>query len=183
MTLYRALPGFAACLMVCVALTFVESQPLSAAEPETLSATVIWAETGIPIEGAMVDLLGAPGVNPLQGDPLASLCLTNNVHVEVINALLAFGKPILATGGGGYNVDNTVRTWALVWTVLCGEQADHDATAGMGGVMLESTEWNGGHGLRDRVLIPSDAQRKVVDSVVKKVIEEVKKRIFPIHGI
>ncbi|MDH4203320.1 MAG: acetoin utilization protein AcuC [Phycisphaerae bacterium] len=124
------------------------------------------------------------GADTLQGDPLAGLSLTNNVHVEVINALLAFGKPILATGGGGYNVENTVRAWSLVWTALCGEQMAHEATAGMGGVMLETTEWaNGAAGLRDRVLIPSDFQRREVDPIVENVIEEVKNRVFPIHRI
>lgn len=123
------------------------------------------------------------GADTLQGDPLAGLSLTNNVHVEVINNLLAFGKRILATGGGGYNVENTVRTWALVWTALCGEQMAHDATAGMGGVMLGTTDWAGGAGLRDRVLIPTDYQRKSVDPIVEQVIADVKQRVFPIHGI
>jgi hypothetical protein len=60
----------------------------------------------------------------------------------------------------------------------------HDATAGMGGVMLETTEWaNGAAGLRDRVLIPSDFQRREVDPVVEQVIVDVKQRVFPIHGI
>jgi acetoin utilization protein AcuC len=123
------------------------------------------------------------GADTLQGDPLAGLSLTNNVFVEVINNLLMFGKPILATGGGGYNVENTVRAWSLVWTALCGEQVNHDLTAGMGGVMLENTEWAGGAGLRDRVLIPSEQQKVAVDPVVESVIEQVKKRIFPLHGI
>ena len=124
------------------------------------------------------------GADTLQGDPLAGLSLTNNVHVEVINNLLAFGKPILATGGGGYNVENTVRAWSLVWTALCGEQADHDLTAGMGGVMLETTEWAGGAaGLRDRVLVPSDTQKSEVDPIVEGVIQQVKELVFSIHGI
>ncbi|RKY09499.1 MAG: hypothetical protein DRP56_02510 [Planctomycetota bacterium] len=122
------------------------------------------------------------GADTLQGDPLAGFSLTNNVHVEVINNLLMFGKPILATGGGGYNVDNTVRTWSLVWTALCGEQFD-DMAAGMGGVMLETTEWANGQGLRDRVLVPSAQQKETVEPVVESVIEQVKELVFPIHGI
>ncbi|MHC4883374.1 MAG: arginase family protein, partial [Planctomycetota bacterium] len=124
------------------------------------------------------------GADTLQGDPLAGLSLTNNVFVEVINALLMFGVPILATGGGGYNVENTVRAWSLVWTALCGEQRDDDMMAGMGGVMLGTTEWaNGAHGLRDRVLMPSDFQRQEVDPIVDSVIKQVKETIFPYHGL
>ncbi len=41
------------------------------------------------------------GADTLAGDPLAGFTMTNNVFVEVVNSLLMFGKPILATGGGG----------------------------------------------------------------------------------
>ncbi|MEN8128101.1 MAG: acetoin utilization protein AcuC [Planctomycetota bacterium] len=123
------------------------------------------------------------GADTLQGDPLAGFSLTNNVHVEIINNLLMFGVPILATGGGGYNVENTVRAWSLVWTALCGEQRDDDLTAGMGGVMLETTEWANGQGLRDRVLIPSEQQKRAVDPIVEDVIKQAQKLVFPIHGI
>lgn len=123
------------------------------------------------------------GVDTLAGDPLAGFSLTNNVHADVINEILAFGKSILATGGGGYNVDNTVRAWALAWTALCGDQQDHDIMAGMGGVMMETMDWQGGAGLRDRTLIPTQEQRESVGPFVKDVIEQVKKQVFPLHGL
>ncbi len=118
------------------------------------------------------------GADALAGDPLAHLFLTNNVYVEIINHLLNFNKPILATGGGGYNVDNTARAWALAWTVLCGADIDNHA---VGGVMLSSTEWQGG--LKDGVRVVSDQQRNAVMPVVEAVIEAVKTQIFPIHGL
>lgn len=123
------------------------------------------------------------GADTLAGDPLAGLSLTNNSLADVINLLLAFGKPVLAVGGGGYNVENTVRAWALVWSALCGDQAQDDFTAGMGGVMLENMEWQGGAGLRDRILIPSQEQRQAVSAVVKSTIEQVRKTVFPLHGL
>lgn len=123
------------------------------------------------------------GADTLQGDPLAGLTLTNNIFVEIINNLLAFGKPILGVGGGGYNVENTVRAWALVWTSLCGEQMAQDMTAGMGGVMLGNMDWAGGAGLRDRVLIPTVWQRQNLEPVVNQTIEQVKRTVFPIHKL
>lgn len=123
------------------------------------------------------------GADTLAQDPLAGLLMTNNSMADVINLLLAFGKPILAVGGGGYNVDNTVRAWSLVWSALCGDQAGDDFTAGMGGVMLETMDWHGGAGLRDRILIPSLTQRQSVAPAVEKVIEEVRRQIFPLHGL
>lgn len=121
------------------------------------------------------------GMDALAGDPLAHLSLTNNVHAEVIRRVLGFGRPILATGGGGYHVANTARGWALAWTVLCGEDSGDDARLGLGGVMLESTDWQGG--LRDRVIVASAEQRRQVDRAVDATIEVLKATVFPLHGL
>lgn len=120
------------------------------------------------------------GADALAGDPLAALNLSNNVYGDIIANLLAFGKPILAVGGGGYNVENTVRAWALSWTALCGKDNPHESM-GLGGVMMESTEWHGG--LRDREVFPDEAARQTVDPEIDRVIEEIKKNVFSIHGI
>ncbi len=122
--------------------------------------------------------LGADG---LAGDPLAHLCLTNNVYADIIRLLLKFNKPILATGGGGYNIENTVRAWALDWTILSGTDSGHDTHLGVGGIMLESTEWQGG--LRDRELLVTEHQQEMVLPAVEATIEKLKTRIFPLHGL
>jgi len=121
------------------------------------------------------------GADALAGDPLANLYLTNNVYVETINSLLSFRKPVLATGGGGYNVDNTVRAWALAWAVLSGADVSQDKNPAVSGVMLGSTEWQGG--LRDRRLVISKAQQEMIIPAVEKTIETIKATIFPIHGL
>ncbi len=123
------------------------------------------------------------GADALAGDPLAHLCLTNNTHADIINLLLAFGKPILMTGGGGYNFDNTVRTWALCWAVLCGEEGGPDAMAGMGGVMLETTEWADATGLRDRVLQTDQRTKELIEPEIDEIIEYIKNNVFKLHGI
>lgn len=119
------------------------------------------------------------GADALAGDPLAHLCLTNNVYAEVIEHLLSFDKPIVATGGGGYNVSNTVRAWALAWSILTGSGSDIGHA--VGGVMLESTDWQGG--LRDRALVVSQTQREMVVPVVEATIEAVKANVFPLHKL
>jgi hypothetical protein len=122
--------------------------------------------------------LGADG---LLGDPLAHLCLTNNTYADIINRLLSFNKPILMTGGGGYNVDNTARAWALAWTVLCGQADEYDMNLGLGGVMLESTDWQGG--LRDREFVVRAQQHQMVVPAVEATIEAVKTNVFSFHGL
>ncbi|UCD51251.1 MAG: acetoin utilization protein AcuC [Phycisphaerales bacterium] len=121
------------------------------------------------------------GADTLAGDPLAHLHMTNNSYVEIISRLLSFERPILMTGGGGYNVENTVRAWSLAWTILAGVEDDHDYSAAIGGVMMESTDWQGG--LRDRELPVTEQQRSSVMPAVDRTIEEVKKRVFSLHGI
>lgn len=121
------------------------------------------------------------GADALAGDPLANLYLTNNVYAEVIEHLLSSGKPILATGGGGYNIDNTVRAWALAWSIFAGADSSQDANLGVGGVMLESTDWQGG--LRDRTLAVSSQQRDAVTPAIQATMEAIKANIFPLHGL
>lgn len=121
------------------------------------------------------------GMDALSGDPLAHLSLTNNAYAEAVELLMAFGKPILAVGGGGYNVENTTRGWALMWSVLSGAGPHSDMALGLGGVMLETTEWHGG--LRDRALLSDAGQRERIDAEINKSCEKLRRTIFPIHRI
>ncbi len=118
------------------------------------------------------------GLDTLAGDPLTHLCMTNNVVVDVLKRLLAFDRPLLVAGGGGYHVENTVRGWALAWRTCCGED---DFSAGLGGVMLESTEWAGG--LRDRALPVTADQHKTVEPALEATINAVLQRVLPYHGL
>ncbi len=121
------------------------------------------------------------GADTLAGDPLAHLYLTNNTYADIVERLLRFNKPILMTGGGGYHVENTVRAWALAWTVLSGQDTTHGMEAAMGGVMLQSTDWQGG--FRDRELPVTNQQRETVLTALDASIDIVKATVFPIHGI
>jgi len=121
------------------------------------------------------------GADTLAGDPLAHLQMTNNSYVEIINSLLSFEKPILMTGGGGYNAENTVRAWALAWTILAGVQDDHDYSAGIGGVMMQSMDWQGG--LRDRALQVTEQQQQAVVPALAHSVETIRAKVFPIHGL
>jgi acetoin utilization protein AcuC len=122
------------------------------------------------------------GMDALAGDPLAHLHLTNNAHSSIVDQLVRTGKPILATGGGGYHFDNTVRGWALCWSVLCGDQSAHDILMlGLGGAMLETTDWAGG--LRDRILLSDAGQMPKIDHEVRRVVDYVRKTVFPLHGL
>lgn len=121
------------------------------------------------------------GADALAGDPLAHLCLSNNAYVDVIERVLSFNKPILATGGGGYNVDNTARAWALGWSVLSGADRAQDRDRAVDGIMLGSTNWQ--NRLRDKAPPISSQQRNAVMPAVQAIIEALKAKVFPIHGL
>jgi acetoin utilization protein AcuC len=121
------------------------------------------------------------GMDALAGDALAHLELSNNVHAEIIERILAFNKPLLVTGGGGYHVQNTVRGWALAWKIMCGRDDESDLTLGMGGVMLQSTEWPGG--LRDRVLPRDEQHCEAVESAVRETIRTLTDALFGHLGL
>ena len=140
-------------------------------------------EVVLPLVDALSpDLLILPlGMDPLAGDPLAHLNLTNNVFADIVADIVELDKPIVATGGGGYNVQNTIRAWSLIWSIFANGRDDSMAALGMGGVMLENTAWFGG--LRDRTLLSHGGYRDSVDKEVRGVIDKIKKLIFPMHGL
>ncbi len=121
------------------------------------------------------------GMDTLAGDPLTHLNLTNNVHVHIVKRILSFRTPVLVLGGGGYNVENTVRGWALAWLTFSGVEEEHDASAGFGGTMLGSTEWTGG--LRDPERPVSEAERRAVEPELRANLRAVIESVFPLHGI
>lgn len=121
------------------------------------------------------------GMDTLAGDPLTHLCLTNNALVDMIQELLKLRIPILVAGGGGYNVEHTVRGWTLAWRTFAGQGDDDVFSLGLGGVMLGSSEWAGG--LRDPVRYISAEQRAAVTTEVEAMIQRVAQSIFPHYGL
>jgi acetoin utilization protein AcuC len=121
------------------------------------------------------------GADALAGDPLAHLELTNNVYADILDRVLKFHRPILMVGGGGYNIENTVRAWALAWSVLSGQDEGEEATFGLGGTLLANADWRGG--LRDRELAIPEQQKESIMRSLEATVAKVKSAVFPIHGL
>jgi acetoin utilization protein AcuC len=121
------------------------------------------------------------GMDILSVDPLTHLSMTNNAIADVLPLLRDTGIPMLVVGGGGYNPDHTARGWALAWTVLCDKEPDNEMSIGMGGVFLGSNEW--GAGLRDQHVYTSGDEKELNKSAVTRVIDIIKRTVFPIHKL
>ena len=79
------------------------------------------------------------GADTMMSDPLTDLMLTNNSYAEIIRELKKMSKKILATGGGGYDVNHTARCWALAWAIL-NDVEPRDEFAGLVGGMMFGPE-------------------------------------------
>ena len=63
------------------------------------------------------------GVDAMTRDPLAHLRLTTRSLVHVIERVRElFTGPIMATGGGGYEMDTVARCWTLVWGIMTDQE-------------------------------------------------------------
>lgn len=83
------------------------------------------------------------GADAVLEDPLARLALSNNAHVEVMQALRPLSSRFLLLGGGGYNPWTVGRLWTLLWGHLSGQDIpDHLPDAARG--VLQALHWGGG---------------------------------------
>jgi acetoin utilization protein AcuC len=51
-------------------------------------------------------------------DPLTHLALTSRGWLSMVQQTLSFGAPVLAVGGGGYNINTVARLWTLLQAEL-----------------------------------------------------------------
>lgn len=121
------------------------------------------------------------GMDILATDPLTHLGMTNNAVADAIPLLTQFQVPLLVTGGGGYQPDDTARGWALAWTALCGIDIETDLYIGLGGTFLGSTEWKAG--LRDKQSFRRGDEKRAIVDELEQTVTSIKRNVFPIHGI
>ncbi|MCP3953607.1 MAG: hypothetical protein GY697_15530 [Desulfobacterales bacterium] len=64
---------------------------------------------------------------------------------------------------------------------MCGQGDENDFPLGMGGVMLQSTEWPGG--LRDRKLSVDEQNCESVEHAIRETMDYLAGNVFNYHGI
>jgi len=63
------------------------------------------------------------GVDGMSRDHLAHLRLSTRSLVHILERVLKLYRgPIMATGGGGYEMDTVARSWTLAWGLLSGQE-------------------------------------------------------------
>jgi acetoin utilization protein AcuC len=81
------------------------------------------------------------GADPLKGDPLSKMELSNGALCDAVMKLCRSALPTVVLGGGGYNPWTLARYWAALWARLAGkpipETLPEDAHAILAGLSCD----------------------------------------------
>jgi acetoin utilization protein AcuC len=98
--------------------------------PGTGDDTFVWVieEVVAPlVESHAPDVIVAQlGTDAHYLDPLAHLSLTTHGYERTFELIMRLGRPVVALGGGGYDVGVVARVWALAFAALSGKQLADD---------------------------------------------------------
>jgi acetoin utilization protein AcuC len=129
------------------------------------------------------------GCDTHETDPLAGLSLTTNAYEALYGTIhdLAHelcGGRLVALGGGGYRAFEVVpRAWSLLSADLIGVVLSDDMPGSWREVCANDAEYQCPRKLRDPALPPSEYQLGPIREKTEQVIEAVKQKIFPYHGL
>ena len=116
------------------------------------------------------------GVDAYVHDPLTHLALTTHGYEAAVKRLGALGYPWLAFGGGGYDLDAVPRCWTLAYGVMLDHEWPDVLPSDSAG-FLESGS------LRDGEVTVEDDVLNQTRAWADEQVAEIKRRIFPYHGI
>jgi acetoin utilization protein AcuC len=141
-------------------------------------------ETLVPplLKGFRPDIVVACiGCDTHREDPLSHLNLTSNGYKKVISIINDLSPKVLALGSGGYKLHKTAALWTLAWAEFCGLQPQ-DLHTGLVGGMMYGPEAGAGQ-LDDPPYIVRGREKERCLIHALRVMDFVKKNVFPLHGI
>ncbi len=117
------------------------------------------------------------GVDSHFQDPLAHLALTSRGFNALVERIIGLGRPLVALGGGGYNLSAVPRLWALAYGLMTGreiaEQIPPAYTAKYGITHLHDVAQPGA----------ARHQRHNVRPDAESAVRDIKRMVFPVHGL
>lgn len=179
-TLYPRVTGFAEEIGEGAGIGFNANLPLAPGSGDAVYAEA-FGTAFLPLLTAFAPeyILLQVGADAHFADPLTHLGLTSRGWLSLAQSVIALGKPVIALGGGGYNLDTVARLWTLLYGAMSGQtfpDSLHDA------------------------LGPSDADRNAVfqeiyvkrrgttrgtsiEDYARRSIEIVRRKVFLKHGL
>lgn len=117
------------------------------------------------------------GADTFRTDPLTRLEITTHSYGDIICKIRELKIPLVALGGGGYDLMNTARAWTLAWSIMNGVElnprlppsfiAKIEPLGYPHRVLLDAMHW------------AEEAERKLALDAVEKSIACIRKSIFP----
>lgn len=138
-----------------------------------------WREAALPILKAFRPdaLLLQMGADPHVLDPLAHVCLTAQGWLEAVKDVQALEKPIVAVGGGGYNMTTVPRMWTLAVSTLAGLDLPDTVPAAYAHQHEIPT-------LTDHLAIEMpDSYLREARAVAEQSVADLKTLLFPRYGL
>lgn len=138
-----------------------------------------WREAAMPLLKAFDPeaIFLQMGTDPHWKDPLAHIALTAQGWLETVKDIKALGKPIVAVGGGGYNMTTVPRMWTLAIAALLEIELPDDTP--------ETFRYHRDiPTLSDHDSPPlREAQERVAALFAEETVEDVKELLFPKFGL
>jgi acetoin utilization protein AcuC len=120
-------------------------------------------------------------------DPLTHLRCSTNLYERLTRRTLELaeglcGGRIVATGGGGYAIQDVVpRAWTLTWAALCGVEAPDPIPAEWLALIRGDPMSRAPDTLRDPPdLIPTSPRREEIDRANDLTVRALKRRLMPL---
>ena len=179
-TLYPRVSGFAEEIGAGAGLGFSANLPLAPGSGDAVYAEAFGAAF-LPLLKAFEPeyVILQVGADAHFADPLTHLGLTSRGWLGLAQSVIALGKPVIALGGGGYNLNTVARLWTLLYGALSDQtfsETLHDPSE------------------------PSDAERNdifqqiyvkrrgtargaSIEGYARRSVEVVKQAVFPTHGL
>ncbi len=117
------------------------------------------------------------GVDTFFDDPLANLRLSINGFEKVVRRLKMLAPRWVALGGGGYNISNVARAWALAWAIMNGVEIGDELPESYLAISTKS----GAHEKSLRSIAPplSERQKEESRKEAEGVVRYIKNSVFP----
>ncbi|MEW6374575.1 MAG: acetoin utilization protein AcuC [Thermodesulfobacteriota bacterium] len=120
------------------------------------------------------------GVDTFYNDPLTNLHLSILGFERVVRRIKELAPRWVALGGGGYDISNVARAWTLAWAVMNGIELEEKLPE----PYLKTAAREGIHEkeLRGNMTPPPHSQRKEIKAEAERVVNYIKKMVFPKVG-
>ncbi len=117
------------------------------------------------------------GADTFRTDPLTRLEITTNSYGEILRKIRSLKIPLVALGGGGYDLMNTARAWTLAWAIMNG--IDLNPRLPPSFIAKIAPQGYPHTVLLDAVHWAEETERNLAQQALEKSIARLRKTVFP----